>query len=346
MNGRLREISTKTPNYQGAKRLRRKALEEQDQGRLPEGEVARWPFQRTAQEYLKAAAIRLRPSSLRKESFFLVRPLKLFGAVPCDRLTGIHIRRLQSDMKSAQCQHSYINLVMGAAVRVLKFAKVWRRIEDDVSRLPERKSPVARVLSPEQKKKLFDVAATNPNWTSAYAAALISANTTARGCDLRALLWSDMDWFEQTASITDSKTEAGVRRVPLNRDALVGFRILKERAAKLGIDGPNCYVLPACEHWHFDPNRPQKTWRSAWRALTKAAGLKGLRFHDLRHQCVTELLEKGAPEQTVMALAGHVSKRMLEHYSHIRMEAKREAVQLLAPVATDEAEDAAISRPN
>ena len=249
-------------------------------------------------------------------------------------------------MKAAQRQNTYINLVMGATARVLKFAKVWRRIEDDVSRLPERKSPVARVLSPEQKKKLFDVAATNLNWTSAYAATLISANTTARGCDLRTLRWPDVDWFEQTVSITDSKTEAGVRRVPLNRDALVGFRILKERAAKLGIDGPDCHVFPACEHWHYDPNRPQKIWRSAWRALTKAAGLKGLRFHDLRHQCVTELLEKGAPEQTVMALAGHVSKRMLEHYSHIRMEAKRKAVQLLAPVAADEAEKAAIPRPN
>ncbi len=47
-----------------------------------------------------------------------------------------------------------------------------------------------------------------------------------------------------------------------------------------------------------------------------------------------------------MALAGHVSKRMLEHYSHIRMEAKRGAVQLLTPEAADEAEKAAIPRPN
>ena len=84
----------------------------------------------------------------------------------------------------------------------------------------------------------------------------------------RRVTQSDMDWFEQAMSITDSKTEAGVRRVPLNTDAMLGFRILKERASKLGIDGPNSYVFPACEHWHFDPTRPQKSWRSAWRALT------------------------------------------------------------------------------
>ena len=47
-----------------------------------------------------------------------------------------------------------------------------------------------------------------------------------------------------------------------------------------------------------------------------------------------------------MAIAGHVSRRMLEHYSHIRMETKRGAVQLLASVAADEPEKTAIPRPN
>jgi integrase len=73
---------------------------------------------------------------------------------------------------------------------------------------------------------------------------------------------------------------------------------------------------------------------SAWRSLTKAADLKGLRFHDLNHQCVTELAENAAPEETIMALAGHVSRRMLEHYSHIRMESKRKALQMLLPIAS------------
>jgi hypothetical protein len=30
-----------------------------------------------------------------------------------------------------------------------------------------------------------------------------------------------------------------------------------------------------------------------------------------------------------MAIAGHVSREMLEHYSHVRMQAKREAVAAL-----------------
>ena len=34
--------------------------------------------------------------------------------------------------------------------------------------------------------------------------------------------------------------------------------------------------------------------------------------------------------QTIMAIAGHVSPRMLAHYSHIRMEAKRQALDALS----------------
>jgi integrase len=74
-----------------------------------------------------------------------------------------------------------------------------------------------------------------------------------------------------------------------------------------------------------------RTWRTAWRSLTEKAGLPGFRFHDLRHNCVTKLAEAGAPEETIMAIAGHVDRKMLDHYSHIRLEARRKAVVLLDP---------------
>ena len=71
-------------------------------------------------------------------------------------------------------------------------------------------------------------------------------------------------------------------------------------------------------------------WRTAWRKLTEEAGLQGLRPHDLRHHAITKLAESSeTSEQTIMAIAGHVSREMLEHYSHIRQEAKRKAVESL-----------------
>jgi integrase len=77
----------------------------------------------------------------------------------------------------------------------------------------------------------------------------------------------------------------------------------------------------------------------------------GFRFHDLRHQAITELAEAGASDATLMALAGHMSRQMLEHYSHVRMAAKRAALDKLesgliaAPETTPEPLRRAASEP-
>jgi integrase len=208
-NGRWRGVSTKTKNYQDAKRFRRKALQDQEEGRLPEGEIAGWPFERAALQYVQKASTRLRPNSLKKELSFLMRPKKSFGRVPCERITATHIHELQAEMKNGGCKNTYNNLVLGTTIRVLRFAKTWRRIRDDVTRLSERDNePVARVLQPDEKKRLFVVARSNPNWTTVYAAALIAASTSARAADLRGLRWSDIDLFERVMTIPDSKSEA------------------------------------------------------------------------------------------------------------------------------------------
>jgi hypothetical protein len=42
------------------------------------------------------------------------------------------------------------------------------------------------------------------------------------------------------------------------------------------------------------------------------------------------MAEAGTPETTMLALMEHMSRKMLERYSHIRMAAKRTAVESLA----------------
>jgi integrase len=104
-----------------------------------------------------------------------------------------------------------------------------------------------------------------------------------------------------------TKTDGGVRLIPLNRDAFLAMAELLQRCELLGVTDADHYIFPACENGKIDATRPMKTWRSAWRTLTKAAGLRGLRFHDLRHLAITELLESGLPDQAVMEIAGYVS---------------------------------------
>jgi Phage integrase family len=123
---------------------------------------------------------------------------------------------------------------------------------------------------------------------------------------------------------------------------------------------PDWYVFPSAEGYSKpDPTKPMSGWRSAWRSLTRAvncpacrklqnpsticgnpkcgadlskvkSSTAGLRFHDLRHHAITELAESQASDRTVMSIAGHVSQRMLAHYSHVRIEAKRKALDALA----------------
>lgn len=53
------------------------------------------------------------------------------------------------------------------------------------------------------------------------------------------------------------------------------------------------------------------------------------RWHDNRHTLITDLAESGAGDETIRDIAGHVSKQMLKHYPHIRMEAKRRALEVI-----------------
>ena len=78
-------------------------------------------------------------------------------------------------------------------------------------------------------------------------------------------------------------------------------------------------------------------WDTAWRALRDAAGLHGLRFHDLRHPVIMELAEIGVADHVLESISGHLSRRMLEHYSHIRIDAKRQALDALDAARRGEA---------
>jgi hypothetical protein len=59
------------------------------------------------------------------------------------------------------------------------------------------------------------------------------------------------------------------------------------------------------------------------------SSLAGRRFNDLHHTSITMLSDSQASDSILLAIAGHVSRRMLEHYSHIRMDAKRTALDAL-----------------
>ena len=92
---------------------------------------------------------------------------------------------------------------------------------------------------------------------------------------------------------------------------------------------PEWYVFPAGKGQPNDPTRPVTSLKTAWTKVRNKANVVG-RWHDKRHTLVTELAESGAGDEVIMSIAGHVSRAMLSRYSHVRMEAKRRALDEIA----------------
>ena len=58
--------------------------------------------------------------------------------------------------------------------------------------------------------------------------------------------------------------------------------------------------------------------RLAWEHLRGRAGCPDLHFHDLRHEAVTRLFERGLNIAEVSAISGHKELKMLQRYTHLR----------------------------
>jgi integrase len=127
--------------------------------------------------------------------------------------------------------------------------------------------------------------------------------------------------------VAKSKTKAGEGRVlPMNAELLALLEGHAERhKLRYGTVHPEHYLFPRRKPAPADPFTRVGSFKKAWGQACKDAGIEA-RMYDCRHTMLTKLAESGASDSTIMAIAGHLSRRMLERYSHIRMQAKREAM--------------------
>lgn len=330
VNGRKLRVSLRTTDWKIAQNRAAQAVKEMLAGRNAASKIdfAELPFASAAEQYLAERSLELSPSTLKKERQLLRFPLERFkkrklNQISLDDLLGYRAWRAES-----ATGNSTLNMEMGVLRRILKRAKCWHLFEPDVRPLKE-KHQFGRALTSEEKARLLKVAISRPEWLVVRCAGMITLNTTLRGCELKTLRWADVSFTDSLLTVRRSKTDAGLRVVPINATAMAALKVLHDRATAFTGAEPNHFVFPTCEHGHIDPTQPMRSWRTAWRRLTAAAGLPGLRFHDLRHHAITELAESQTAEQTILSIAGHVSRKMLEHYSHIRLEAKRKALDAL-----------------
>ena len=70
-------------------------------------------------------------------------------------------------------------------------------------------------------------------------------------------------------------------------------------------------------------------YRDGWSTGCKAAGLEGLRFHDLRRSAVRNLLDAGLDESSVMKIVGHRTRAMLDRYNIVSVKDVKRAAKTM-----------------
>jgi integrase len=360
VNGVRYRQSLETRDWREAQAKEKELITQAAQGNLNASHqgFAKLAFPQAADSYFNGRKLELGESSQKKERQLLVKPREFFQLKCLSKITAEDVLRFREWRSERGVGPAVINMEVGVIRRMLKRARRWHLLGADIRPLKEPCS-IGRALSYDEKLRLLRIAGQNEEWQRAEAAMSLALCTTMRGCEIKQLQWRDMDFLNRTILVRTSKTEAGQRLIPMNNEANEIILRLRERAKGFGGIERYDYVFPACEHGHVDPTRHQKSFRTAWRNLTRAiecpacaklqkpgnrcankdcqaniqsikSPLAGLRFHDLRHLAITELAESQVSDQTIMAIAGHVSQKMLARYSHVRSEARRQAVATLS----------------
>ena len=329
VDGRRYRKRLDTTNLQDAKRKERQLIEDAGHGAVATHEQGPKRFFEAADTYIDGKRLHCSPRTIEFEEERLISLKRHFGDIPLTAITAKAIAEYQRIRHDKGSSNRTINMDVGVLSRVLKSCGRWRALADHVRNLPERQRPVGRALTPEERKRLFDSAASNPEWEHVCCAAVVAANTSMRPVEVKHLRRRDIDVVKKLVYVRRSKNETSHRVIPLNAPAIEAIARMLERADLLGHMEPDHFLWPACQWGRYDPTQPMLKWDTAWRALRDAAGLPRFRFHDLRHTVITELAELGVPDHVLESISGHLSRRMLEHYSHIRIDAKRQALDAL-----------------
>jgi integrase len=213
----------------------------------------------------------------------------------------------------------------------------------NVARLVQISGPayqVNRGLTIEQARKLL-VAAREDRLHALYVLALYLG---LRRGELLGLRWEDIDLDQGVLEVRRTlmrvggelravtpKTKTSCRTVPLLGlcvEALQqhGERQAQDRAAAGETWRASAYVFATVIGTPIEPDN----LRRSWYPLRAAAGLDGVRFHDLRHTCVTLLLDLGAPPHIVREIVGHSDLDVtMTIYAHASLDEKRNALRKL-----------------
>lgn len=164
-------------------------------------------------------------------------------------------------------------------------------------RVPDYISERDRRLRNGEEARLVQAAA-NVSPTFLLPLITLAIDTAMRRGELFGLTWSDIS-FE--------RNEIRIRSPKNGKPRTVWFGE-KSQKALLGLsDNTQPFIASL------------STFKRKWKTITTEADCLDLRFHDLRHEAISRLYERGLQTAQVMHISGHSDHRMLMRYTHLTM---------------------------
>ena len=214
--------------------------------------------------------------------------------------------------------------------RAVKERLIPRNPTDDCI-APKVQKVEMKTLLPEHLKAYLDAANAREVLPMFY----LELVSGLRKGELVALLWSDLDAAHKTISVSKQyvrnpsgevilsrpKTETSVRQVSIPQDAV---DLLIQEHSK---HPDNQYMFPSPvtgEMYH--PDSVVKLHEK----ILKDAGLKHIKFHDLRHTFATLALQNGVDVKTVSSMLGHCDAGFtLRTYTHATRQQQNRAAEMM-----------------
>ena len=273
-----------------------------------------------------ATATDLRPNTLALYEYLGRRYLvPAFGSTELAKITAIDVRRWLAGMRGTKLSANTV----AKAYRLLKHVMTTAADEGLIGRSPCVVKGAGTEHLPEMKFATVDEVAeladaVGPRYRVLV---LLAAFGGLRWGELAGLRRRRVDLLHRTVTVAEivtevngrldigpPKTEAGRRTVVLSAFLIDELAAYLDQRGEIGPDG---LVFPAAEGGLM---RRSNFRRRTWEPATRAVGVHGLRFHDLRHSAGTLSAVAGATTKELMARMGHSSPRAALIYQHATAE--------------------------
>jgi integrase len=269
-----------------------------DRGELVHEVVKAPTFAAFGKEYVDARAVDI-PASISRVRCTVTAACEVFGGVPIDKVSTLHVERLKTQRLEA-CAPGTVKRDLAVLHGIFRTAVRYKLRTDNpctdvrVAKYQERER---RVLTLDEERRLLEV---SPPHLRSFV--VVAINTGLRLSELTGLQWADIDLTANRVILRATKSRK-VQTVPLNRIAREALLTLRG----VGRVGPV---------FMFEGQRlanPKKALASA----AARAGIGKVTCHVFRHTCATRLLQAGVDIRKVQAWLRHASITTTARYLHV-----------------------------